>query len=115
MLLLWIVFEVSVTYIVQGLTVIEPNHSQLTAKGNEQEQTGETPTIELNMDDIDDPSYHNRLLHHHMINSLDPLIDDSDELNEQISILSHKQHQENQERMEHLAEVVKFLQVWFFL
>jgi len=124
MLLLWILFEVSISYVSQGLTIIDPNHSQLAAKGNEQEQIGETniydydnhntnndelPAIDVNIDDIDDPSYHNRLLHHHMINSLDPL-DDSDELNEQISILSQKQHEENQERIQHLAEVVKFLQ-----
>lgn len=101
--------------ICHGLTIIDPNDSDLTATKQNAERNiydndNGNPSIMDIADNEEDDSSHHRLLNHHMINTLDQL-DDSDELNEQITILSNRQSQENIERKQHLDSIVNFLQV----
>eukprot|EP01083_Nonionella_stella_P168782 570841_1 len=103
-MLLWLVFEVSVLSICNGLTIIDPTYSQLTeAKQDDHTTRNDDAAVTLS-----DDASHYRLLHHHMAQSLESI--DREELNEQISVLSQKQEKVNEERLEELEEIVKFLQ-----
>ena len=105
---LWLVLEVSLLFIFQATTIIDPTSQQFTASTQE---SNEDPnfTHNKNEHDVMENDQHHRLLHDHMVNTLDEI--NREELNEQLSILSRQQKEHNDQRLEKLDEIVKSLQV----
>ena len=101
----------SIISICQGLNVIDNSQISTTEEAQQNTETDLAYENDGNYDDDDEESAHHRLLHHHL-HTLDQA-HDVEELNEQISILSHQQQQET-DRRENLEKIVNFLQVYTF-
>eukprot|EP00485_Elphidium_margaritaceum_P003363 CAMPEP_0202694366 /NCGR_PEP_ID=MMETSP1385-20130828/8239_1 /ASSEMBLY_ACC=CAM_ASM_000861 /TAXON_ID=933848 /ORGANISM="Elphidium margaritaceum" /LENGTH=407 /DNA_ID=CAMNT_0049350197 /DNA_START=15 /DNA_END=1234 /DNA_ORIENTATION=+ len=93
----WLPLFLALLYLSHGLQIIDPSRSQLNHAAE---------------DTHDDEDEHDVSSNVHLLHSLDQIAadDDSQELNEQITILSQHQPQRHRERQEHLEKIVKFLQ-----